>query len=303
MFADLAEFSRSLTQLRFLQVSALLCALALFLSYRTFGRLTLIRLIDGTPTQKVRSCTQGYAELAGQAVMLSGEEIRSPGGRRCVWFRSRLLSGPPPDESGSREELKYEGLGLDASRFGIKQSDHLLGIVDDTGLCIVDPEGAEILPSTRQRRLTLNGYPAVEHFILENDHVYVIGHFETPDVAGLTHDRRTEIAARVGHWKKTAFPELVAEFDGNGDGELDQDEWTAVREHAKQTVAAEYRQRAFGKEVHLMRNPDGGRKYLIAASTEGALTKGTRREMWLGFAVAFLSLCCAFFLFAARTGM
>ncbi|HEX6927702.1 MAG TPA: hypothetical protein VF267_00515 [Gammaproteobacteria bacterium] len=304
MPASLADFAQSLSLFQTICIAASLSGLGIFLLWKAHDQGKLWLLIVGLPTQRIRSCAQGYAELNGRAVMLAGDEIRSTGGRRCVWFRSLVLDNSSMDEANARADVfEYQGLGLvlDATQYGVRISDHLFGISDDTGLCIVDPEGARIIPSTRQRRMTLNGCTAFEQYILENDVLYILGHFESLDAVGVTHDRSTETAARVRHWKQSRYPELVAEFDRNGDGELDVEEWASVREKAREELASEYRQRAYDKDVHLIRKPGDGKPYVIAASHEDTLKRRLARHAVIALAAALVAAALLALLLLARS--
>src|SRR3569832_2694177 len=55
-----------------------------------FVSLRRARLIEATPTSRIRSAAQGYVELAGAAVMMEGVPIIAPLTLLpCAWYRYR----------------------------------------------------------------------------------------------------------------------------------------------------------------------------------------------------------------------
>ena len=71
---------RELTQMApggFWSLLSVLSALALLALYFAFRNLHRARLIEDTPTSRIRSAHQGYVELIGEAAMMRGETIQS----------------------------------------------------------------------------------------------------------------------------------------------------------------------------------------------------------------------------------
>ena len=69
-------------------IVTILCLLAL---YRMTRGLHHTRLIENTPTAKIRSAVQGYVELNGQTRLMEGPVIVSPlSGKSCVWYRYKV---------------------------------------------------------------------------------------------------------------------------------------------------------------------------------------------------------------------
>ena len=65
-----------------------LSALAFYFAFRNLAR---ARLIEDTPTSRVRSAHQGYVELEGEAAAMQGEPILSPLTQTaCCWFRYKI---------------------------------------------------------------------------------------------------------------------------------------------------------------------------------------------------------------------
>ncbi|MDX1454555.1 MAG: hypothetical protein R3217_03780 [Gammaproteobacteria bacterium] len=260
---------------------ALFSLVLLSLSLRD-GR--LLRIIAGTMTERVASATQGYTELHGKAVLLKGPVIRSPGGRACAWYRT-WHTEPPVTAEDERsvfmttyKHTPGQLQNYKNTMFG-ESSDELFGIDDGTGICIIDPEDAGVLPSARAWRITNGARRFREHYILEGDDLYVCGWFRTLNHEGIEHERGAEVAARIGLWKRTGMPELLAEFDRNGDGELDPDEWQAVRDKAIKEIEREYRQRVLDRTPHLIHAPADGRPFIIGAATEPDLLDQLKKRI------------------------
>ena len=114
---------------------AVLAALAAFGFYQGFRRLWKARVIEDAPTAKVRSAHQGYVELVGEAQAMRGEPIIAPLSKaHCCWYRYTIEK-----KSGKEWDLVRKEV-----------SDNLFLLRDETGECIVDPEGAEVTSHRKQ---------------------------------------------------------------------------------------------------------------------------------------------------------
>ncbi len=97
------------------------------------------RLIEDTPTSKVRSAAQGYLELHGTGRNMEGEPLVAPlTGTPCTWYSYKI----------ERKVLAGKGSRWRTVKSETSTSPFLL--VDETGHCIVNPRGAEVVPATRQ---------------------------------------------------------------------------------------------------------------------------------------------------------
>ncbi|RKZ95376.1 MAG: hypothetical protein DRQ43_05505, partial [Gammaproteobacteria bacterium] len=69
----------------FLVVLAIMCAASLYVIFRYFHR---SRMIDDTPTSKIRSAHQGFVELEGEGRLMKGMPIVSPlSNKQCLWYQ------------------------------------------------------------------------------------------------------------------------------------------------------------------------------------------------------------------------
>ena len=98
----------------------------------------IARLIEDTPTSRVRSAAQGYVELAGRGEPLDGTKNLAPLTQRpCIWWRYKISKRKRTSNKGS-----------DAWQTVASGTSGLPFLLDDgSGHCIVKPDGAEIVPT------------------------------------------------------------------------------------------------------------------------------------------------------------
>ncbi|WIM05997.1 MAG: hypothetical protein OHM77_01515 [Candidatus Nitricoxidivorans perseverans] len=222
------------------------------------------RAISDMPTSRVASAAQGYVELLGKGLPLAGTPVVSPlTSRPCLWYRFRI-------ERRENDKWVHDDSG---------ESDASFILDDGSGQCLVDPEGAEILPP-RHERWTANDRRYNEWLMLERDSVYVLGYFVTKGSADLRLDLAEDVRALLAEWK-TDERQLLSRFDLDGNSELDMREWELARRQARREVAASHRIIRAQAELHVMRRPDDGRLYLISGQPPERLA---RRYRWWSFA-------------------
>lgn len=265
----------------------------------------MARLIEDTPTSRIRSAAQGYVELQGRALALPGTSNLAPLTQRpCVWWRYRISKKV---ESGSGRNRRRSWQTVASGRSAVP---FLLD--DGTGRCIVKPDGAEIVttesttwyggtpwpaaggPGTRDAASWLmssgRDYRYVEERIYEHERVYALGDFRS-SAADAGHDVQAEQAALLVEWKQDQ-PALLRRFDSDRDGRIDPAEWERVREAARHAVYERQAERPKHDALHLLCKPDG-QLFLLAALQPGDLVKRYRRRaLWsfLGFVVAVYAL-------------
>ena len=67
--------------------------------------LRIARLIEDTPTSRIRSAAQGYVELSGRGLPLQGTANLAPLTQRpCVWWRYRISRRAEDGDSNSRRQ-------------------------------------------------------------------------------------------------------------------------------------------------------------------------------------------------------
>ncbi len=178
-------------------------------------------------------------------------------------------------------------------------SEELFLLVDDTDVCVIDPEGAEVTPSSRDiwygnsprpssgpssswLSLAVVVYRYSEQRLDVGQHSYAIGDFKTmgTDYHG---DLRQDVIAKLRAWKQDAHK--IHAFDTNHDDEVDVEEWEHVRRVAEREAMLERTQRSImDGDTRDRRHP-----FLLSAMSQHPLAQCYRQYAVLGF-VAFVAL-------------
>lgn len=237
------------------------------------GNYRRYRQIHDLPTSKVASAAQGYVELVGRGELLDGTPIISRlGGRHCCWYHYQIEE----EKSDNKWETIDQGSSVD----------HFL-LVDDTGQCVISPEGAEVITSDH-RSWREGRYRYNEWLVLPSTVLYALGEFSTDsgNVSAQT-DEREEIRLLIDDWKRDQKT-LVERFDLNRDGSIDLKEWELARLQAAREIrkqrATQMNNRVEG--VHLLRQPRDKRLFLLANEMPDAL--GRRYLLWSVFHLAVM---------------
>ncbi len=273
-----------------------------------FSSLRRYRLIEDIPTARVRSAPQGYVELHGQARALPGEPIVAPLSQTpCCWYSFRV-------EQRAGKNWRTIDSGT---------SDGLFLLRDETGECLIDPEGAEIdtthsqtwhgsaaglgLPGLHRLgqdfgpgfrvasrvlgasgALLGGGQRYTERVILEGDPLYAIGWFHSLDDSDFRDSERVRMQEILREWK--AHPERLRErFDLDRNGTIDLREWQLAREQARRQAREELEPARNDTHVHVLRKPPQG-IYLIANREESALVRRLRWRARIGLGLFGLAL-------------
>lgn len=262
-------------------LAALLAALASFVL--AFLSLHKARLIENTPTSRIRSAAQGYVELEGLARLLPGPEIVSPlTGTRCCWWKYRVQKRESQWSNGRRQD-RWRTIES-------ATSDELFLLVDDTGDCVVDPAGARIYPSLRRRWaghgrrptrvpektpwLQFGDYRYDEELIAYGAAVHALGWFRTQSGTP-SFDENADVTALLREWK-TDQAALLARFDADGDGRIDLQEWEAARRAALDQVRRSHVEQSVDPDVHVLCRPRDRRPFVLSTLPQGLLARRYR---------------------------
>jgi len=269
------------------------------------------RIIEDTPTSRIRSAAQGYVELAGRGELMEGAPIVAPlTGTPCTWYRYKV------EKTGDRHSSVVES----------GSSDELFVLVGETGRCVIDPEGAVVTcrskqvwyergyPSRRSGRSRHRGgllgglasfggrYRYTEERMHPGEPLYAIGMFASVGGGAESFNTDAEVRELLTLWKRNG-PALLKHFDANGDGEIDVQEWEAVRRAAYQKVRREQAERSVAPPTHIMTKPrHDNRPYLLSVYPQRELVK---RYKWkaAGSLAGFLVFgATAVWMFAVRLG-
>jgi len=279
--------------------------ICLFAALRMFHR---ARLIEDMPTSKIRSCPQGYVELYGTAKWMDGPEIYAPlSGQPCVWYSYSV------DKYAQHSKQKWR-------RIDVGVSEHLFMIEDDIGTCVIDPEGAEVTPSSvntwfGSKRINLNSeqsqpsslkilsdvlmssnqkYRYTERRLDQYESLYAIGEYSSIGT-GVEENLKDAATAHLRGLKRDK--EKLAEYDKNNDGQIDQDEWEHARKDAKQIVLEQKLSNPLPKRMHVLKKPQTKKyqPFLLSSKSESHMSRKNRIFSAV-LAILFVVLTASIFL-------
>lgn len=275
---------------------------SLFGLYAGFRGLRLYRLIEDVPTAKVRSAPQGYVELTGKAVVMDGDMIVSPLSQiPCCWYSYSIER---------RSDKSWRGIESGTS-------DGIFMLRDETGDCVIDPEGAEVdtvhsqtwygnhstmavpaihvrskragrteqvlsnmLDSVRKHVDFGGEYRYTEKVILGNDSLYAIGWFRSHDNSDLSESERHLTAEILREWKRKPDT-LMARFDHDRDGSISVEEWEDARRVAAKEANQQLKDAALRSHVHMLSKPKG-KDYILSNREQSHVVKRYQRHAILG---------------------
>ncbi|OQX45254.1 MAG: hypothetical protein B0D86_03955 [Candidatus Sedimenticola endophacoides] len=283
-----------------------------------FRNLARARLIEDTPTARIRSAQQGYVELNGEARDGADGPLAAPlTGIDCCWFRYKIEK---------RHDKGWRSIET-------KSSSQPFLLDDGSGECLIHPEGAGITPGDKsvwfgstpfpadrapaRRRVTRqplfriarvlntdigfgNRYRYTEERIFAGDPIYAIGLFSSLDE--VDHRQNTETLTRelLQAWKQNKH-RLLERFDQDRDGRIDLQEWETARRRAKSEAGARYRERISGRSPHsLGRTGSRRHPFLISTLPEFDLVRRYRLLAALALAAFFAGGATATLLLSAR---
>jgi len=223
------------------------------------------RHIEDLPTSRVASAAQGYVELFGRAKRLPGEPLASKLSRTpCCWYSFEI------EEKGSDNKWNTVDSGSSVEHFLL---------VDDTGQCVISPEGAEVL--THDHKSWEEGsYRYNEWLLPEATPLYAIGEFSTATTAAAgAGEERADLGQLLAQWKASQ-QQLHQRFDLDRDGRISLKEWELARLQARREVRARHAEaRSHAVEgVHILRKPGDGRLFLLANELPDRI--GSRYRFW-----------------------
>jgi hypothetical protein len=228
-----------------------------------FKELRKKRLIEDTPTSRVRSAAMGFCELAGLA--RAKTLLTSPlSGTGCVCYRYKTEE----EKRGSKGRRYWATIkeGCSTEYFYLE---------DATGKMLVDPMNAELLLIQDYQKITDTGgvfsrrYRYTEWYLCPGDYVYVLGTVKKFKDAAL--QRREALTERLRKLK--ADKERLMAFDTDKDGQISPEEWDAARQKMEEEMLAEDLQRPLDDTDDLVITGGTGEKtFLIADRDERDIT-------------------------------
>ena len=276
--------------------------LGLFCFWGSFRSLRHTRIMEDTATSKVRSAAQGYTELEGRARVMTGEPVIAPlTDTVCAWYSYKIEERSP--SLSSREQNVWHTIQSGTS-------DAIFQLEDETGRCIIDPDGATVTPSVSDRwcgdskqpfaithgssfwlfdLFSTSRYRYSEQRINDGDSLYTLGMFLTLGAYEGNSGVRNELRDLLRHWKRDK-KNLLKRFDLNQDGQIDEREWEIVRKAAEKEVASPQPDRVRHPKTNVLKNPINAELPFILSATSQTQLIAQQRRKSLILAVCFLIL-------------
>jgi len=283
-------------------------AITLFCLWAFVRYLRFARLIEDTPTSKIRSAAQGFTELEGRAVLVAKSILASPlSGKACIWYRFKVER---KIETGKSTSWRTVQSGSSA---------HPIRLDDTTGHCLLSQKGASIhthlkktwygmssSPSLKSVErsdsfLQYGNYRYTEELITENTPLYALGHFKTVRSTD-NFQLRKAVANIISDWKAD-YQQLLARFDRNNDGTLDEKEWKLVRLAAKLEADDLNKELLNEPEIHTMEKPVKGLPYLISTGEQDSFANKFKWYSRLAFIAFVATSYCTVWLLQARLNL
>ncbi len=255
------------------------------------------RVMEDMPTSKIRSAAQGYVELVGHGRLMEGPLIISPlTGLPCTWYSYKV------------EEKRRSGKNNNWATVRKGRSEELFLLVDETGECVIDPEGANVTSAEKDvwygntaqpSRGAKSGagffsggrYRYTEQRLRPAETLYAIGLFNTVGGAGDVYDPGSDLRDLLKEWKQDSEA-LLEKFDTNKDGEIDMQEWQAVRDAALKEVMSHHNELKTETPVHMLgRTRDKRRPFLLSALDQDSLIK--KFQLYAGASIFVFFSCGA----------
>ena len=257
------------------------------------------RVMEDTPTSRVRSAAQGFVELAGmQETAMDRPPMAPITGREVTWWSYSIEERKSYRDSNGHRKTRWDTLES-------KTSPHLIRLVDDTGEVVVNPAGADVTPSVKRvwygtsRKPTRSPggggfslfsgggrYRYTESYMRPGEPLFALGHFETRTSAPDTRERARRRTELLAAWKEDPAA-LAARFDEDGDGRVDMREWERARDAAKAAVEEQAAREARKPEAHLLLKPPNGRPFLLSVKSQEELARSYRIRS-VGWVLLFL---------------
>jgi hypothetical protein len=239
----------------------IVASLGLWAWLRSLG---VSRAIRDTPTSRIASAAQGYAELMGVAQPLPETSLVSPvTSLPCLWYRYRA-------QRRVGDKWVYEEAG---------QSDLDFVLDDGTGRCRICPQGAEVRSTHRETR-QLGDLRYTEDVLLKGDRLYVLGDFVTDSGSHRDLDTRRDTGELLSEWKRDQDA-LRARFDLDGDRSISQEEWQLAQQAAHREVERNHRILRAQPARHFLREPANGMPFLIADMPQEGLDRIYSAWAWM----------------------
>ena len=284
-----------------------LVGLSIYLLYRSRAAFRRYRFMSGTATSKIRSASQGYVELKGIGEFMPGDELISPfSGSRCLWYQCTVEQKQKTDKRITWTNVSNE------------ISDNLFHLIDDTGECVIDPEGAHVVaelnrtwyghriqdrlrPAASSSVLTgiaIGGYRFSEMLIRPACQIYALGFFRTLQNTASSATVEVQIKDLLRQWKLQPH-RYLSQFDFDANGKITKQEWRVIHRKARQQVISNNQQQ---QSQNLLQRPqETAQPFILSAVEEEKLVYRKKLLSILAGSVAFLLFIIIINMIAVRS--
>lgn len=254
--------------------------------YGVFYFVRRARIIQDTPTSRIRSAAQGYVELIGQVEYLARQPVSGPLTQtECAWFSYQI----------EEKRVRYTKNGSRTSWHTIdsKKSERAFQCKDETGVCMIDPRGAEVHskqrdvwygnskwpsspPGHQSGFFSAGRYRYTEERLHQNEPLYAIGLFRSIDPNTGYGDVNDETRVILKYWKQNQ-EDLIQRFDANGDGQIDPSEWQSARQAARLQAMDQRLSRADRPAIHILGKTDDFRRpFILSVEPQDGMIRSFR---------------------------
>ena len=213
--------------------------------------------IASAPVSTIAAAAQGYIELNG--IASKEHPIKTPlHGEPCVWFRSWAYA----------QDYKNLWRLVDYT-----QSIESFQLEDHSGVCMVNPYGAEVVHMLKKTSFK-NNHRYVEEYLPADKALYLIGHLDTRHHFFSEAVVRQDIWDLIADWKLNST-KMLFRFDLDRNGEIDQEEWEAARKEARQEITRKHLYKAHMGNFEISA-PTNGQLYLLSGMSPELLRSSYR---------------------------
>lgn len=267
---------------------ALVCAGIVLFPYGLVN-LKYKRMVENTPTSKVRSMAMGLVEVEGQARRYY--DLKATYSRtRCIYFRCRFYRKKRVYVASRWAFLQTGGSHSEQWRLERETASGRLPfyLEDKTGRVLVRPKGAIFIVSRASQQFSgtmgMNAELLLrddrtrirEDLIPEGARVYVLGKARPEK----TEDTVSERIRKELQKLKQDKTRLMA-YDQNENGRVDMDEWETARRDVENRVYAEMLAEGGPTERTVIGKPPYGMLPFIIADSEKAIIGKLAIRVWL----------------------
>jgi hypothetical protein len=307
MLADISASVQAMADVEFWILAAVLAVftgLGFYVWKKFFQH---ARVMEDTPTSKVRSAAQGFVELTGIQHPVEGTPLLAPlSGSACTWWDYKIEKKKTTRDSKGRRQTTWVTVEKDTSV-------GFFNLRDETGEALVNPRGADVTASLSRvwygssRRpsgpapesgsfgmsfssgMGSRRYRYTERIMRPGEPIYALGHFQTWSNVVDPSERNKKRAAILAEWKRNPA-ELVQRFDADGDGQIDMEEWEAARRAAEALVEEHVAKAAEKPDVDILMKPTDGHPFVLATKSQEELTKAYRWKAFGGLVLFLVGL-------------